>query len=84
MDRDNLVNRTVQLTSEAAERTGEVTFDQLNALLPSDQTAPEQVEQVLHRLSEKGIRLVNDPDRSNPVSRLMSELRRFTGGDVEG
>jgi Sigma-70 factor, region 1.1 len=84
MDRDRIVNRVVQLASEAAERTGEVTFDQLNALLPSAETAPEIVEQVLFRLAEKGIRLVNDPDGSNPVSRLMSELRRFTGGDVEG
>jgi RNA polymerase primary sigma factor len=84
MGEDRIVNRAVRLASEAAERTGEVTFDQLNALLPSDQTAPEIVEQVFFRLSEKGIRVVDDPDRSNPVSRLMSELRRFTGGDVEG
>ena len=84
MDRDDLVNQAVKRACEAAERTGEVTFDQLNALLPSAETAPEIVEQVFFRLSEKGIRLVDDPDRSNPVSRLMSELRRFTGGDVEG
>jgi hypothetical protein len=83
MDRDRIVNRVVRLACEAAERTGEVTFDQLNALLPSAATAPEVVEQVFFRLSEKGIRLVDDPDRSNPVSRLMSELRRFAG-DGEG
>ena len=84
MDWDDLVNQVVQRASEIAERTGEVTFDQLNALLPSAETAPEIVEQVFFRLSEKGIRLVDDPDRGNPVSHLMSELHRFTGGDVEG
>lgn len=53
MDQDYLVNQVVQRLSEVAARTGEVTFDQLNALLPSDQTAPEQIEQVLSRLPSK-------------------------------
>jgi hypothetical protein len=84
MDQDYLVNHVVQRLSEVAEQTGEVTFDQVNALLPSDQTAPEQIEQVLSRLAEQGIRLVDDPDRSNPVSHLFSRLRRFARGDLEG
>ena len=60
MGQDYLVDQAVRRASEAAERTGEITFDQLNALLPSDQLAPEIIEQVLSRLAEKGIRIVDD------------------------
>jgi Sigma-70 factor, region 1.1 len=81
MDQDGFVNQAVRRASEAAAQTGEVSFDQLNALLPSAETTPEIIEQVLFRLAERGIRLVDDPDRSNPVQRLFSELCRFTGED---
>jgi hypothetical protein len=84
MAEDYLVNQAVQRACQAAARSGEVTFDQLNMLLPSDQTAPEQIEQVLSRLAEQGIRLVDDPDRSNPVSHLFSKLRRFARDGSEG
>jgi RNA polymerase primary sigma factor len=60
MDPDDLVARAVQRASEAAAQSGEVTFDQLNAMLPSDQFAPEQIELVLSGLAEKGIRVVDE------------------------
>jgi hypothetical protein len=84
MDRDDLVNQAVRRASEAAAQTGEVTFDQLNALLPSDRSAPEQIEQVLSGLAAQGIRVVDDSERRNPVLRLFSELRRFARDDLEG
>ena len=58
MDPDNLVARAVQRASEAAAQSGEVTFDQPNELLPAAQFTPEQIEQVLSGLVEKGIYLV--------------------------
>ena len=60
MDPDDLVARAVRRASEAAAQFGEVTFDQLNALLPSDQFTSEQIELVLSRLAEKGIRVVDE------------------------
>jgi tRNA dimethylallyltransferase len=60
VDQESLVNQAVKRASEAAERTGKVTFDQLNVLLRSDQFAPELIEQVLSRLAEKGIRVVDE------------------------
>jgi RNA polymerase primary sigma factor len=57
---DYLVNQAVQRACQAAEQIGEITFDQLNALLPAAQFTPEQIEQVLNRLAEKGIQLVED------------------------
>ena len=60
MDQDFLVNQAVKRASEAAEQAGAVTFDQLNALLPSDKFAPELIEQVLSRLAEKGNRVIDE------------------------
>jgi hypothetical protein len=60
MDEDHLVNQAVRRVCEAAEQIGEITFDQLNALLPAAQFTPGQIEQVLNGLSEKGIQLVED------------------------
>jgi Sigma-70 factor, region 1.1 len=60
MDRDRLVVQIVQQASQAAKRSGKVTFDQLNALMPADQFAPEQIEQVLSGLAEKDIRVVDE------------------------
>ncbi|WP_456623526.1 MULTISPECIES: RNA polymerase sigma factor region1.1 domain-containing protein [unclassified Bradyrhizobium] len=40
-----------------AEKTGYVTFHQLNELMPSTKTEPEDIEAVLAALSERGIRI---------------------------
>jgi Sigma-70 factor, region 1.1 len=60
MGEDHLVSQAVLRACEAAEQIGEITFDQLNALLPAAQLTPEQIEQILNRIAEKGIRLVED------------------------
>ena len=46
---------------EARER-GYITYDQLNKVLPSDQIASEQIEDVMSMLSEMGINIVEDED----------------------
>jgi RNA polymerase primary sigma factor len=38
-----------------AEKTGYVTFDQLNELIPSTKAEPEDIEALLTALSERGI-----------------------------
>jgi hypothetical protein len=58
MKRDRLVNQAIQRVSEAAAEAGEITFGQLNALLPSAQFTAEQTEQLLGWLSEEGIQLI--------------------------
>jgi sigma-70-like protein len=60
MGEDYLVNQAVQRACQAAEQIGEISFHQLNAVLPAAQFTPEQIEQILNRLSEKGIQLVED------------------------
>ncbi|RIJ43951.1 RNA polymerase sigma factor RpoD, partial [Maribellus luteus] len=41
---------------------GFVTFDQLNEVLPSDQTSPEQIEDIMSMLSDMGINVSEDTD----------------------
>ena len=40
---------------KAAKKRGFVTFDALNAVLPSESTSPEQIEDIMAMLSEMGI-----------------------------
>jgi RNA polymerase primary sigma factor len=51
MDWSEVVRKAALL----AERTGYVTFDQLNALLPSTKAEPEDIEEILTALSDLGI-----------------------------
>ena len=39
---------------------GFVTFDQLNALLPSATTEPEDIEAIMEALSDEGINVVDE------------------------
>jgi RNA polymerase primary sigma factor len=53
MDWSEVVRKAVIL----AEKNGYVTFDQLNALMPSTETEPEDVEAVFTALSDRDIRI---------------------------
>jgi Sigma-70 factor, region 1.1 len=48
----------IRMALELGRPTGIVTFDQLNELLPSDKTEPEDIEAVMQALSDEGIDLV--------------------------
>ena len=47
---------------KAAKKRGFVTFDALNAVLPSDSTSPEQIEDIMAMLNEMGINVVETED----------------------
>ncbi len=47
--------RVMRKAIEFGERSGFVTFDQINELLPSDQTNPEDIEALYEALSARGI-----------------------------
>ncbi|MET4198146.1 RNA polymerase sigma factor region1.1 domain-containing protein [Bradyrhizobium sp. LA6.12] len=51
MDWSEVVRKAVLL----AEKTGDVTFEQLNELIPSTEAEPEDIEAILAALSERGI-----------------------------
>ena len=50
-----------KMIAEAREK-GYITYDQLNAVLPPDQVASEQIEDVMSMLSEMGINIIEDEE----------------------
>ncbi|MGI4950719.1 MAG: RNA polymerase sigma factor RpoD [Janthinobacterium lividum] len=53
-----------RLIAKGKER-GYITFDELNAVLPSDQNSSEQIEDVMAMLSEMGIQVVESEDQED-------------------
>ncbi len=57
-----------------AKARGFVTLDELNAVLPSDQTSPEMIEDIMAMLNEMGINVVESEEESeNLASKLEAE-----------
>jgi RNA polymerase primary sigma factor len=56
-----------RLIAKGRER-GYITFDELNAVLPSDQNSSEQIEDVMAMLSEMGIQVVESEETEDPES----------------
>ena len=63
MERQGIIQRIIELGRLRVF----VTFDQLNELLPSATTEPEDIEAIMEALSDEGIDLV-DEDPSQPRS----------------
>jgi RNA polymerase primary sigma factor len=59
MGRQGIIQKAIEL----GRQRGFVTFDELNELLPSATTEPEDIEAVMEALSDEGINVV-DEDRS--------------------
>jgi RNA polymerase primary sigma factor len=59
-----------------AKKRGFVTFDQLNEVLPSDTTSPEQIEDIMSMLSDMGINVTEAEDAD-------SEDEKDDGGEDE-
>ena len=58
----DLSDAGVKKMIKAAKKRGFVTFDALNAVLPSESTSPEQIEDIMSMLSEMGINVVENED----------------------
>ena len=61
----DLSDAAVKKMIKQAKKRGFVTFDQLNAVLPSDTTSPEQIEDIMAMLSEMGINVSESDDGDN-------------------
>jgi RNA polymerase primary sigma factor len=64
-----------RLIAKGKER-GYITFDELNAVLPSDQNSSEQIEDVMAMLSEMGIQVVESEeteDAEAPAAKVKEE-----------
>ena len=51
MDLSAIIRRAIEI----GEQHGFITFDQINELLPSSVTRPEEIEALLNALSDRGI-----------------------------
>src|SRR5690242_15230424 len=58
----DLSDAAVKKTIKQAKKRGFVTLDQLNEALPSDQTSPEQIEDIMSMLSDMGINVTEADD----------------------
>src|ERR671934_1538202 len=60
----DLSDAAVKKMIKQAKKRGFVTFDQLNEVLPSDTTSPEQIEDIMSMLSDMGIN-VSEADEAD-------------------
>src|SRR5260221_13018823 len=58
----DLSDAAVKNMIKQAKKRGFVTFDQLNEVLPSDTTSPEQIEDIMSMLSDMGINVSEAED----------------------
>jgi RNA polymerase primary sigma factor len=61
---DAAVKRMIKL----AKARGYVTLDELNAVLPSEETSPEQIEDVMAMLNEMGINVVESEEETDNLT----------------
>jgi len=72
----DLSDAAVKKMIKQAKKRGFVTFDQLNEVLPSDSTSPEQIEDIMSMLSDMGINVTEADDEGE-------EEDKDSGGDDE-
>ncbi|ACI92274.1 RNA polymerase sigma factor RpoD [Afipia carboxidovorans OM5] len=61
----DLSDAAVKKMIKQAKKRGFVTFDQLNEVLPSDTTSPEQIEDIMAMLSDMGINVSESDEADN-------------------
>src|SRR5207244_5550578 len=81
----DLSDAAVKKMIKQAKKRGFVTFDQLNEVLPSDTTSPEQIEDIMSMLSDMGINVTEADDadseeekREEPEDETDNELVEVT------
>src|SRR3954469_14912876 len=76
-----------RLIAKGKER-GYITFDELNAVLPSDQNSSEQIEDVMANLSEMGIQVVEseeneDGEAAGAKAEKTEEVEEEQSGNID-
>jgi RNA polymerase primary sigma factor len=78
---DAAVKRMIKL----AKKRGHVTYEELNAVLPSEEVNSEQIEDVLAMLNEMGISVIESEDAEDaeaPAEEAAAEEEEAEGGDL--
>src|SRR3979490_2585600 len=77
----DLSDAAVKKMIKQAKKRGFVTFDQLNEVLPSDTTSPEQIEDIMSMLSDMGIN-VSEADDSDSEEDNKEEAEDETDNEL--
>lgn len=79
----DLSDSAVKKMIKQAKKRGYVTFDQLNEVLPSDSTSPEQIEDIMAMLSDMGINVTEQEDNSEEEEKAEDDDDETDGELVE-
>ncbi len=79
---DGMSAAVKKLVGRGKER-GYITYDEINQALPPDQTSSEQIEDVLSRLSEMGINVVESEEAEEQPSGETAETERAGNVDTD-
>ena len=58
----DLSDAAVKKLIKTAKKRGYVTYEEVNAVLPSDQVSPDQIEDIMAMFSEMGINVVDEDE----------------------
>jgi RNA polymerase primary sigma factor len=77
----DLSDAAVKKMIKQAKKRGFVTFDQLNEVLPSDTTSPEQIEDIMSMLSDMGIN-VSEAEEADAEEETKEEAEDETDNEL--
>src|SRR5437870_10098465 len=77
----DLSDAAVKKMIKQAKKRGFVTFDQLNEVLPSDTTSPEQIEDIMSMLSDMGIN-VSEAEEADAEEEVKEEAEDETDNEL--
>jgi RNA polymerase primary sigma factor len=82
----DLSDAAVKKLIKTAKKRGYVTYEEVNAVLPSDQVSPDQIEDIMSMFSEMGINVVDEDEVEEPEPETpdeeSSEIAERTGTAV--
>src|ERR1700737_3830226 len=78
----DLSDAAVKKMIKQAKKRGFVTFDQLNEVLPSDTTSPEQIEDIMSMLSDMGINVPESEDAESEEEEAKEEAEEETDNEL--
>ncbi|MGI9364172.1 MAG: RNA polymerase sigma factor RpoD [Rhizobiaceae bacterium] len=70
----DLNNDAVKKMIRVAKKRGYVTVDELNAVMPSEEVSPDQIEDTMSMLSEMGINVVEEEETEEPAEESSTEI----------
>src|SRR5690242_5033566 len=78
----DLSDAAVKKMIKQAKKRGYVTYEQLNAVMPSEEVTSEKIEDVLAMMNEMGINVVETEDNDSDDEEEADEEENESGGDL--